>query len=201
MSNHIEKNIRAYDKKAADYNNTFDGKFTERFKTLLVANMVVNDNDSILDVGCGNGTLLSKIAKTRTINGFGIDISPNMIEHAKRLHPEFHFAVSGCEDVPFSDNSMDIITVCAAYHHFLDARVFASEARRVIKQGGSLYIAEIYLPLIIRHIVNVFVPLSKDGDVKFYSSKEIVDTFSITGFELVNTVKEGHIQIVHLRSL
>jgi len=30
-----QKNINAYDKKADNYDNTFDGKFTEKFKRLL----------------------------------------------------------------------------------------------------------------------------------------------------------------------
>ena len=42
----------------------FDGKFTEKFKDLLLANMSIRENDSVLDVACGNGRLLSKIAKT-----------------------------------------------------------------------------------------------------------------------------------------
>jgi len=192
----VDKNIRAYDKKADNYDNTFDGRFTGKFKELLLANMFIKDGDSVLDVGCGNGALLSKI--TKTINGFGVDVSPQMIKNAAVRHPEFEFIVSSCEKISFSDNSMDIITVCAAYHHFPDIGAFALEAKRLIRQGGSLYIAEIYLPPIIRHAANIFLPFSKDGDVKFYSCKEIIDMFS--GFQLVKTVRKRYIQIVQLQS-
>jgi ubiquinone/menaquinone biosynthesis C-methylase UbiE len=191
----IDKNIRAYDKKAGNYDDTLDGKFTGKFKDLLLANMAIKDNDAVLDVGCGNGTLLSKIDKA--INGFGVDVSPQMIKNASVRHPEFEFIVSGCEKIPISDNSMDIITVCAAYHHFPDVSAFADEAERLIKQGGNLYIAEVYLPLIIRHAANIFLPFSKDGDVKFYSCREIADAFS--GFSLVKTVRKGYIQIIQMQ--
>ena len=199
MSNFHEKNIRAYDKKAGHYNDTFDGKFTEKFKALLLANMDIKENDSVLDVGCGNGTLLSKLAEAKAISGFGIDISLQMIENAKLRYPEFQFAVSSCEKMPFPDNMMDTITVCAAFHHFPDVNAFASEAKRLIKQGGSLYIAEVCFPPLIRHIANVFLPLSKEGDVKFYSPKEIERIFSRVGFRLVNVIKQGHIQIMRLQ--
>jgi len=192
----INKNIRAYDKKADIYDNTFDGRFTAKFKDLLVANMVIKDGDSILDVGCGNGTLLSKIAEE--IHGFGVDISPKMIENASACYPAFEFAVSGCEKIPCDDHSMDIITVCAAYHHFPDVGAFAAQAKRLLKQKGSLYIAEIYLPPIIRHAVNIFLPLSKDGDVKFYSREEIVNAFP--GFSLVKAIRQRYIQIIQLQS-
>ena len=194
-----EKNIKAYDKKADNYNNTADGKFTEKFKKLLSENIVMDDNASVLDVGCGNGTLLSKLSQVKKINGFGTDISPQMIKNASTRHPEFNFTVSDCENIPFGDQSMDIITVCAAYHHFPDVDAFALESNRIIKPNGSLYIAEIRLPAIIRPIANLFLPFSKDGDVKFYSAKEIANTFSSAGFSFVKVIKKGHIQIVQLQ--
>ena len=200
MRDYSEKNRKAYDKKASNYDNTFDGKFTKTFKNLLLANMLIHDNDSVLDVGCGNGTLLSKLAEKNTIQGFGIDISPQMIQHAKARYPEFNFVVSGCENIPFDDNSMDIITVCAAYHHFPNVDAFALEAKRIIKPNGNVYIAEAHIPAIIRPIVNTFLPFSKDGDVKFYSCAEIISTFSNAGFRLVNVMKKGHIQIVQFNT-
>jgi len=198
MMNH-EKNRKAYDKKAANYDHTPDGRFTEKFKSLLLENIDLRDNDSVLDVGCGNGTLLSKLAKRKSIHGFGIDISPRMIQNAKVRYPEFVFTVSGCERIPFEKDSMDIITVSAAYHHFSDVDAFALEARRVLKPGGMLYIAEIYLPAVIRQVANCFLPLSKDGDVRFYSPAEIIRTFSSADFHLMDTVKRRHIQIVRLQ--
>jgi len=199
MGNYHEKNKNAYDKKAHNYDHTYDGKFTEKFKALLLANLSVRDKDSVLDVGCGNGTLLAKIAGLRQINGFGTDISPQMILQAKGRYPTFHFSVAGCENLPFEDQTIDILTVCAAYHHFPDVDAFALEAKRVLKPGGNLYIAEVYLPPVIRPMANLFLPLSKDGDVKFYSSKEIADTFSNAGFRLVNVLRERHIQIVQVQ--
>ena len=199
MNKYHEENIKAYNKMADNYNSTLDGKFTKKFKVLLLENMDINDNDSILDIGCGNGTLLSKMAKIKKINGFGTDISPQMIKAAKIRHPEHSFIVSGCEKTPYGDNSMDIITVCAAYHHFPDVNAFAAEAKRLLKPSGNLYIAEVYFPAITRNIANIFLPLLKRGDVKFYSHKEIVSTFSTVGFSLVKVVTKGHIQVVQLR--
>lgn len=199
MSDFNDKSIKAYNKKADNYDNTSDGKFTEKFKELLLSYISVNVNDSILDVACGNGTLLSRMSRLKEIKGFGIDISGQMIKNATARFPEFEFAIAGCEKIPFSDSSMDIITVCAAYHHFPNVTAFASEAKRILKTDGNLYIAEIYLPWILRIMVNPFVPLSKEGDVKFYSYKEIKKTFADVGFRFVKIIKKGHIQIIHLQ--
>ena len=200
MNKFNAKNIKAYDKKADNYDNTHDGRFTEKFKALMLNTISVKNGDAVLDVGCGNGTLLSKIATLKSIHGFGTDISSQMIKNAASRYPKLKFIVSDCERIPFDDNTMDIITVCAAYHHFPHVNSFAAEAKRMLKTSGSLYIAEVYLPSAIRYIVNIFLPLSKDGDVKFYAPNEIVRTFSNIGFRLVKLTVEGHIQIIHLQN-
>jgi len=135
------------------------------------------------------------------MHGFGTDISPEMIKNATSRYPNLKFEVSDCIAIPFDGSSMDIITACAAYHHFPNVNAFAVEAKRLLKRSGSIYIAEVYLPLGVRQVANIFLPLSKDGDVKFYSSKEIVNTFSDNGFRLIAAKAKGHIQIIHMQKL
>ena len=199
MKYFTEKNINAYDKKADNYDNSFEGKFTEKFKTLLLNNLALEDGDCVLDVACGTGMLLSRVAERKSIQGFGVDISSQMIKNAASRYPNLSFAVSDCEKIPFDDASMDIITVCAAYHHFPNVNAFALEAKRLLKKNGSIYIADVYLPSGIRHIANIFLPRSKDGDVKFHSQKEIAETFSNVGFRHIRTIISGQVQMIHLQ--
>ena len=201
MRNFNEKSKIAYNKKADDYDNTADGKFTRKFKELLVNNIELNNQPRILDVACGNASLLTLLNKKMPIEGFGIDISENMIRNAKERNPEMKFYTAGCEAMPFQDSSMDIIAVCSSYHHFPDVTAFAREAMRVLKSNGKIYIADIYLPSILRKIINPFVPLSKDGDVKFYSPREIIDNFNAVGFENLDIKIHGHIQIILMRKI
>ncbi len=201
MKTFNEKSRENYNRKAKDYDNTFDGKFTEKFKKLLLEEIKIKPNDSILDVACGNGTFLQMVSSKCDIKGYGIDISEEMIENAKGKCPDMLFEVNGCEYMLFKDQMFDVITVCAAYHHFPDIKAFAREANRVLKQRGRLYIAEVYIPFIIRAICNPFVRLSKAGDVKFYSPKEIQDNFQAYGFEQVGYKREGYVQIIEMQKL
>jgi ubiquinone/menaquinone biosynthesis C-methylase UbiE len=193
------KNKNAYNKKSGDYDNTTDGKFTKKFKDMLVEIVQVKNGDNILDVACGNGTLLSRLAEGKDTYCSGTDISIGMIESARTRFPQFNFAEANCEQLPFDDDSMNLVTVCAAYHHFPDVNAFAREAARVTKKDGNIYVAEIFLPPILRHIANIFVPLSKDGDVKFYSRNEIVNTFTNAGFHFYGYTRKKHIQIITLQ--
>lgn len=108
----------------------------------------------------------------------------------------FYFA--GCEELPFEDNFIDLMTVSASFHHFPDVEKFSKEVNRVVKKGGKVYIAEIYLPHILQVICNPFVKFSKAGDVKFYSPKEIASLFEKNGFYTENIVIDGMIQLISL---
>ena len=199
MADFNEKSKAAYDKKADDYENTPEGKFTLKFQRLLAENLTFQEGQSILDVACGTGTLLALLNKKKPIKGYGIDISNQMIKNAAANNPNMAFYTAGCESIPFPDGSMDVITVSAAYHHFPDTAAFAKEARRVLKPNGILCIAEIYLPSVIRVIANPFIPLMPDGDVKIYSSKQILGIHTPYGFEKGDVVIRGHIQLVSMR--
>lgn len=124
-----------------------------------------------------------------------------MVEQAKLLNPDMHFYVADCEQLPFDANTIDIMTVCAAFHHFPDIEKFADEAKRTLKPGGTLYIAEVYLPAVLRVICNPFVRLSKAGDVKFYAPKEITALFEKRGFSAQNVLIDDMTQLVVLRKM
>ena len=52
----------------------------------------------VLDVGCGPGTVTAYLAE-RGLDVSGVDLSPRMIEHARRLHPECSFRVGSSTEL------------------------------------------------------------------------------------------------------
>ena len=58
----------------------------------------------VLDVGCGPGTVTAYLHE-RGFDVSGVDLSPRMIEHAKRLHPECNFAVSSSTELDLEPSS------------------------------------------------------------------------------------------------
>ena len=196
MRNYNERSRESYNKLADHYDSSFEGRFTLEFKNMLLEEIKAEPGARVLDVACGNGTLLSMLAAKFGIAGFGADISERMIENARQRYPKMVFETAGCEKLPFEGRSFDLITVCAAYHHFPDVKAFAKEAYRLLKPEGFLYIADVFYPDLIRIILNPFVPMSKAGDVRFYSPKEIIRTFEKAGFPHERVVIGGHIQIV-----
>ena len=114
---HKDKKDYNFDKMAAKYDNGIEGRMSERFYRLLLAEVELFPGANVLDVGCGTGTVLRKMADTYPINGYGIDMTENMIAEAQKKCPDMHIQVCRCESTPFESQTFDIITACMAYHH------------------------------------------------------------------------------------
>lgn len=199
MNKYEQRSRNSYDKKAENYDSTFDGKFTVKFNEIMYKSVDIKENDVVVDVACGNGRLLKMLTEKNSFYGYGIDISEKMIKQAKKLNPEMNFYVAGCEELPFKDGEIDVMTVCAAFHHFPNPQNFAKESARVIKKGGCIYLSEIYLPAILRIICNPFLKFSRSGDVKFYSPNEIISLFENNGFVKSDVEINGKVQLVKLK--
>ncbi len=193
------RSVQSYQKKADHYDDTFDGRFTREFKEQLLRNVQISTGDRVLDVACGNGRLLEMLSKKHDFAGYGVDISGKMVENARRLNPSMVFAQAGCEALPFQGAFFDVMTVCAAYHHFPDVTGFAKEAFRVLKPNGMLYVAEVYYPSLLRALFNPLIQFSPAGDVRFYGPDEIIRVLEGAGFQREASRKIGHIQIVSVR--
>lgn len=199
MNKYEQRSKLSYDKKAENYDSTFDGKFTIKFKEMMYKAVTINSDDTVADIACGNGSMLHKMAEKTDFCGYGVDISEKMIEQAKKLNPDMKFYVGGCDKLPFEKDEIDVMTVCAAFHHFPNVEKFAAEAGRVIKSNGMLYIAEVYLPAFLRVICNPFIKFSKAGEVRFYAPSEIVSLFENNGFAASGVEIDGRVQIVKLK--
>jgi ubiquinone/menaquinone biosynthesis C-methylase UbiE len=102
--------------------------------------------ESVLDVGCGTGTLAIAAKRLAGPGGIvcGIDASPEMIARARKkamkagVDVVFEHAVA--ESLPYADARFDVLLVSMVIHHLpRDARQQAfCEMRRVLKPGGRL---------------------------------------------------------------
>ncbi len=199
MDIHEIRSSRSYDKKADDYDNTLDGRYTLAFKEQLVKTVVIPDGGRVLDIACGNGRLLQMLSRAHHFSGYGTDISEKMVENARRINPSMIFETANCKTLPFEASFFDVVIVCAAFHHFPDIAGFAKEAFRILKPHGMLYVAEVFYPAFIRMIWNPFIRFSQDGDVRIYAPEEIEGLFQKTGFTNELCRKVDHIQIIGAR--
>ena len=202
MNKHEKYSNKKYDEIALIYDDTYEGQYTAKFKEKMLDLCGVADGDKVLDVGCGNGSLIKAISRKANIEAYGVDISPNMIAECRKKFENISFEVSSGEQLSFNDGSVDTVTICCVLHHLNNAQNFVKEAHRILKQGGVLIIGEPWFPWGLRHIFNVIIsPFMKSGDNKVFSHKRLKKLSGSVGFALTETYKKGNVQIIKARKI
>lgn len=119
---------------------------------VLAGNHDAMKHDTILDVGCGGGRTVSKLAAIATAGKvYGIDYSEDSVAASKRTNARWiedgrveiqHGSVS---QLPFSDGMFDLVTAVETHFFWPDLPGDVREIFRVLKPGGTLIlVAEVY---------------------------------------------------------
>jgi ubiquinone/menaquinone biosynthesis C-methylase UbiE len=128
---------------------SFHGMFRKlRQRTINLARM--QPGEQVLDVGCGTGTLAMEAARRVGRGGrvAGVDPGEQQITRARakaaRRHLPIEFQVGVIEQLPFPDQTFDVVFSTLMMHHLPAPlkRQGLAEIARVLKPGGRLVIAD-----------------------------------------------------------
>lgn len=116
----------------------YDSKhdFVSEYGKGLLEFVPENKNQSILDLGCGTGTLtaqLSNLADTV----IGVDSSVSMIAKAKEQYANIQFMVCDALALPFEEQ-FDVVFSNAVFHWITDHNALLNNIHKVLKPGGLL---------------------------------------------------------------
>lgn len=122
----------------------------DRFREAILDLVNLEAGESVLDVGCGTGSLA--IAAKRDVGPagavFGIDASPEMLARADRKARkaglEVAFQIAPAQALPFPDARFDTLLCTIMLHHLPrpSRRQCVHEMRRVLKPGGRVLVVE-----------------------------------------------------------
>lgn len=154
--------------------------FRRDFRNFNLATFVVSKvhRDSVLDIGCGSGLVLS------LMQGQGKDISglePNegLIEISKKLYGDLSIRHGNAEDIDKIGLKMDTIIMMDVLEHIKDDEAQLQKLHNALKKGGRIIIIVpaskiLYGKRDIRH-----------GHYRRYSRKELKDKIAGNGFDVV----------------
>jgi SAM-dependent methyltransferase len=96
----------------------------------------------VLDIGCGPGHV-GRFLSEHNIEVTGIDLSPAMVDSARRLNPDITFEVGDMRHLSFGDGSIAGIVAFYSLIHVgrHEAAAVLGEFRRVLMPGGRLLLA------------------------------------------------------------
>lgn len=184
-----------FDKRAGDFFNTWDGRFCLLMYEAVMQRIKAQSFSTILDIGCGTGAVLTKVLSECTdIQACGVDLSQKMIEKAAEiLGPGVQLVVGDADDLPWKNNSFDLVVCNSSFHHFPEPTRVLNEINRVLKPAGRIIIADPWWSRPKRFFINLFLnsPFNYLGDVRIYSEVETCEMldkchFSSISWELVD---------------
>jgi len=137
----------AYDAVAQDYadllRDDLRGNVFDRAVLGIFAEQLSGDGGGpVADLGCGPGRIAGHLAELG-LDVSGIDLSPGMVEVARREHPGIPFAVGSMLDLPFGEAELAGALAWYSIIHIPQSEQDAlfAEFARVVRPGGRLLLA------------------------------------------------------------
>jgi SAM-dependent methyltransferase len=145
---HVRVNRRAWDRMSAEYQGKHGARLTETARAWGVWRIPeaevgalgeVRDADA-LELGCGAGQWSIALAQAGC-RPVGIDLSAKQLRYARRASPSLPLVQGSAEELPFADDSFDLVFCDHGAMGFADPDRTIPEAARVLRPGGRLAFA------------------------------------------------------------
>jgi SAM-dependent methyltransferase len=147
----------------------------------------VSKNDAILDVGCGGGRTVSKLAALAPEGKvFGLDYSAASVAVSRDTNAReidkgrVQIDQGSVAALPYADRTFDIVTAVETHYYWPDLSANVREVLRVLKPGGTFaLVAETYRGGPLRLLYGIVMPLLRAA---FLSDAEHRDLLTQAGF-------------------
>lgn len=107
--------------------------------TLVFDALGLTGEETVLDVGCGNGPYLAALEERGHLGAvLGLDLSPGMLAVARPRAPHARLAVADAALLPVADASVDVALAMHMLYHVPRPADACRELRRVTREGGRV---------------------------------------------------------------
>ena len=154
--------------------------------------VIVPKNAAILDVGCGGGRTVRRLAALEPDSKVvGLDYSAASVAVSRDTNADniaagrVHIELGSVAALPFPDCTFDVVTAVETHYYWPDLPANVREIRRVLKPGGMFtLIADTYRGEPFRLVYGIVMPLLRAA---FLSDEEHRDLLTQSGFTEVAT--------------
>jgi ubiquinone/menaquinone biosynthesis C-methylase UbiE len=142
------------------------------------------------DLGCGPGQV-ARYLHDKRVEVCGLDLSPRMVEQARRLNPGIEFRQGNMLALPVADESWAGIAAFYAIVNFppTDLAAVMREMRRVLPPGGSLLLS-FHIGEQVEHVSDLW-GRAVSLDFYFFGVEQVTTELLAAGFEIDEVVERG----------
>ncbi len=123
-----------------------------RWRAAMVDRVAGSRPQLILDVACGPGAVIRRLARKTSAHIIGVDLSADMLAQGRRdiaryaLDERVSFVRARAENLPFGDATFDALTFTYLLRYVADPAETLRDLARVVKPGGPIASLEFSVP-------------------------------------------------------
>jgi len=139
---------------------------------------------SVLEIGCGTGTLLAKLNPRR---GVGVDISPKMVEIAAAKFPGLSFLAADAEALDLGE-TFEFVIVPDVIEHLSDVSAMFRSVRRCMRPDSRMIVTSVnplWAPVL--HLAERFGLKMPEGEHRWLPAGEIEVLARKAGFSVAGS--------------
>ncbi len=150
-----DRDVAAFGRRAPRYDEGWRGRLHHQIadRAAGLALACVPAPGRILDVGCGTGYLLGRLAAGAPQAEVlaGIDAAPAMIDAARGAATDdrLRFVVGTAEQLPWPTGTFDLVVSTTSFDHWADQGRGLAQCARVLAPGGCLVLADLFSVLLL----------------------------------------------------
>ena len=151
-------------------------------------NIDIQANDTVLDIGFGNGYMFEKLLKQNPKKLFGIDISQDMLTKVSRKYSSaiadgtLNIQLADIKKLPFADDYFDKIYTINTLYFWSDASKSFSEIKRTLKPNG-VFLNVVYVKEFLDKLAHAKYVYSK------YSFEQIMEMTQAADLKVVQAIE------------
>jgi ubiquinone/menaquinone biosynthesis C-methylase UbiE len=135
---------------APSYDCLWTTVFYQAIHQRLLEYVELPDRPNVLDLGCGTGKLLDRLAtQFPQLRGTGLDFSETMLQMARsrsRYSDRLTFVSGDVTALPCDSDRFDAVFSTISFLHYPNPQAVCAEIERVLRRQGRFYLADFTLP-------------------------------------------------------
>jgi ubiquinone/menaquinone biosynthesis C-methylase UbiE len=181
-SKNLDPVVREFSAVARDYDKKWSFYVNSTTRETL-ARLQMRPTDWVLDVGCGTGELLTRLAAKYPASKLaGLDPVPEMLNVAKgKLSADVDLRVGWANSLPWGDGTFDVVVSCNMFHYVTHPVAAIREMERVLRPGGQLVITDWCDDYLACRVCNLYLRWTSHAHYKTYRQNECLALLKIAG--------------------
>ena len=141
----------------------------------------IRPGTTVLDIGCASGSFLAE-ARRRGARVYGIDLSPEAIEDARRRIPDAELHVGFAADDPFPSVTFDAVAMIDFIEHVRDPEAELEIVAARTRPGSRLVISTPRVDSLLRRAMGRHWPQYREEHLTYFSRAGITSLLGRVGF-------------------